>query len=197
MAKGWWGNMEMKTKVIIVSDNARQENANFLAQLISRKDDDENNVLGVKDGSIETSVWTEKQYEDNKVQLPSSAKVIFIGQSQKIKKETSQIPNKFYKYGMIYGWLGSKAVLKITDWIHAGLYTPVQVKEFMDFSEEYQKKLNIQSEPNEMKVLNFADDFFGKVKDTVFIGTLQYKCLVNVFYVDGLSEFIGDQNGEG
>lgn len=189
--------MRSTTKVIIVSDNARQENANFLAQLISRKDDNSDSVLGVKDGSVETSVWTEKIYEGNKMQLPSSAKVIFIGQSPKIKKETAQIPNKYYKYGMIYGWLGSKAVLKTTDWIHAGLYTPFQVKEFMDYSVSYQKKLNIQSEQNEMKVLNFADEFFSKVKDTVLLNSLQYKCLINVFYVDGLSSFVGDQNGEG
>lgn len=70
--------MDSTTKVIIVSDNARQENANFLAQLISRKDDNGDSVLGIKDGSLETSVWTEKIYEGNKMQLPSSAKVIFL-----------------------------------------------------------------------------------------------------------------------
>ena len=48
-----------------------------------------------------------------------------------------------------------------------------------------------------MKVLNFADEFFSKVKDTVLLNSLQYKCLINVFYVDGLSAFVGDQNGEG
>lgn len=183
-------------KIIIVSDNARQQYANFLTQLISRKDDTESSIVGVKDGSVETSVWTEKHYEDNKATLPSSAIVIFIGQSPKIKKETAQIPKMFYKYGMVYGWIGSKAVLTVKDWIHSGLYTPFNYKEFTDYYDERKNELNLHSEGNELQVLNAVDQFMNRVKDTILMVEMQYKCLTTVFYLDGLSKFLGDLNGK-
>ena len=54
-------------KLIIVCDESTQEYANYLRQLVSSKDDEENEVVGTKDGSVDAVVWLEKDYVANMV----------------------------------------------------------------------------------------------------------------------------------
>ena len=51
-------------KLIIVCDNKTEEYANLLRQLISSKDDTENEVVGIEDGTVGVVVWLEKEYRD-------------------------------------------------------------------------------------------------------------------------------------
>ena len=53
-------------KLIIVCDNKTEKYGNYLLQLISSKDDTENDVVGIEDGTVEAVVWSEKNYRDNK-----------------------------------------------------------------------------------------------------------------------------------
>lgn len=89
----------------------------MLSSLITLKDDDvENNtVVGIKDGSVEAVVWNEDIYNDNKAQLGSNTKLIFIGKN---KSSEAVIPSIRFdkdmaKYGVNVGSLGNKAVLYI------------------------------------------------------------------------------------
>lgn len=89
----------------------------MLSPLITLKDDDvENNtVVGIKDGSVEAVVWNADIYNDNKAQLGSNTKLIFIGKN---KSSEAVIPSIRFdkdmaKYGVNVGSLGNKAVLYI------------------------------------------------------------------------------------
>ena len=184
------GNLMQTKNIIIVCDKAHEKYANYLHQLVSVKDDKNEEIRGIKDGEVTSAVWLDKVYRDNKPQLPSSSLVIFIGESGTIKKETDNIPNKFYKYGMIYGWLGSKAVLKVSDRIHSGLFTIFDLKKLSDYALETQEELGMESQSNENIVLSKLDAFGESVKNVLFVKNLQYNCLVNVFYLHGFSQFI-------
>lgn len=178
------------TKIIIVCDKAHEKYANYLHQLVSVKDDSANDIIGLKDGEVSSAVWLDKIYRDSKPKLPSSSLIIFIGESGTIKKETDNIPRKYYKYGMIYGWLGSKAVLKVSNWLHSGLYTPADYKALSDYATEKHSKLGIVSQSNEMATLSKLDAFGQSVKNVLQVRNLQYYCLVDVFYLLGFSKFL-------
>lgn len=107
----------MVKKLIIVTGEKESVYAELLSSLITLKDDDvENNtVVGIKDGSVEAVVWNEDIYNDNKAQLGSNTKLIFIGKN---KSSEAVIPNIRFdkdmaKYGVNVGSLGNKAVLYI------------------------------------------------------------------------------------
>ena len=74
----------MVKKLIIVTGEKETAYAELLSSLISLKDDDmENNqIVGIKDGSVEAVVWNEAVYNDNKPQLGSNTKLIFVGKNK-------------------------------------------------------------------------------------------------------------------
>lgn len=102
-------------KLIIVSGDKEIVYAELLSSLISLKNDDrENNkIIGIKDGSAEAVVWTEKVYNDNKIQLGSNTKIVFIGKTKAAQPFMPSIRfNKsMEKYGAKIGWLGNKAII--------------------------------------------------------------------------------------
>lgn len=100
-------------KLIIVVDDKTKKYGELLSALISTKDDKEDKVVGIKDGSVESVIWTEKVYSDNQAQLSSNNKVLFIGESEPAQAVAANINcnNPFEKYGVKYGSLGNKAVI--------------------------------------------------------------------------------------
>ena len=64
-------------KLVIVCEERLRSYGDFLAQLISRKDDTEENIIGVKDGSVVAQVWTEAEYEGNQAQISSEQYILF------------------------------------------------------------------------------------------------------------------------
>ena len=56
-----------------------------MSQLISRKDDNESEIIGIKDGSAAAQVWTEKEYTANSAQISSEQYILFVGNSKLIK----------------------------------------------------------------------------------------------------------------
>lgn len=108
----------MVKKLIIVTGEKESVYAELLSSLITLKDDDvENNtVVGrIKDGSVEAVVWNEDIYNDNKAQLGSSTKLIFIGKNKSSKAVIPSIrfDKDMAKYGVNVGSLGNKAVCSI------------------------------------------------------------------------------------
>ena len=51
-------------KLIIVCDDNTVGYANYLRQLVSANDDEDDVIVGTKDDAIKVSVWLEKHYLD-------------------------------------------------------------------------------------------------------------------------------------
>lgn len=104
-------------KLIIVTGEKETVYAEFLSSLIALKDDDlkNNKIVGIKDGSVEAVVWDEKVYNDNKVQLGSNTKIVFIGKNKASEPFVTNIrfDKEKEKKGIYVGSLGNKAVIYI------------------------------------------------------------------------------------
>jgi len=104
-------DMTPRRNLILVCTDKTKAYANYFQLLISSKDDSEESVKGVQDGSVDTSVWTEEQFDANRVGLSSQEHIIFVGESSMIDAECRLMENKFDNLGMQYGWLGILPVI--------------------------------------------------------------------------------------
>lgn len=97
-------------KVIIVTGEKNDSFAELLLSLVSMKEDKKESENKCQ---IEAVIWNEKQYADNKVELNSCNKIIFIGETNGIKPVMSTIcfDDEFSKYGIYYGYMGNRAVI--------------------------------------------------------------------------------------
>lgn len=121
------------TKLIIVCDDNTVGYANYLRQLISANDDEEDVIIGTKDGAIKVSVWLEKHYLDNMSTISSNEHVLFIGENQASKNEISSMTVKFDQSGMKYGWLGKRGMMIISNTID----NPEDYNEFIELCRNY------------------------------------------------------------
>jgi hypothetical protein len=121
------------TKLIIVCDDNTVGYANYLRQLISANDDEEDVIIGTKDGAIKVSVWLEKHYLDNMSTISSNEHVLFIGENQASKNEISSMTVKFDQFGMKYGWLGKRGMMIISKTID----NPEDYNEFIELCRNY------------------------------------------------------------
>ena len=137
-------------KLSIVCDNKTEEYANLLRQLISSKDDTENEVVGIEDGTVGVVVWLEKEYRDNMATISSNEHILFLGNGEVSKKEFNSSMKMYYdQFGMTYGWLGNRGVLRVTTEI--------------DDEEEYNKFVELYSNFN----LDFEAIEFKNFRETV------------------------------
>ena len=137
-------------KLIIVCDNKTEEYANLLRQLISSKDDTENEVVGIEDGTVGVVVWLEKEYRDNMATISSNEHILFLGNGEVSIKEFNSSMKMYYdQFGMTYGWLGNRGVLRVTTEI--------------DDEEEYNKFVELYSNFN----LDFEAIEFKNFRETV------------------------------
>ena len=137
-------------KLIIVCDNKTEEYANLLRQLISSKDDTENEVVGIEDGTVGVVGWLEKEYRDNMATISSNEHILFLGNGEVSKKEFNSSMKMYYdQFGMTYGWLGNRGVLRVTTEI--------------DDEEEYNKFVELYSNFN----LDFEAIEFKNFRETV------------------------------
>ena len=121
-------------KLIIVCDEKTEQYANYLRQLISTNDDKDGEVVGIADGTVEAAVWLEKEYLANKAQISSNEHILFIGDNKTSKSESSSMVVKFEKYGMQYGWLGKRAMMKVDN----EMLEPESYDEFIEYALGYQ-----------------------------------------------------------
>lgn len=96
----------MAKSLIIVSGENEKVYAELLLSLVTLIDDDKENgkVVGIKDGSVNATIWSEKIYEDNNPQMTSSTKIVFLGKS---KSTEFILPNikfneELKKYGILW-----------------------------------------------------------------------------------------------
>ncbi len=102
-------------KLLIVCEEKYKAYGDYLVQLIGSDDDKKDTIVGVKDGEVSATVWTEKQYTDNSLQISSMQHVLFIGNTKLTKGKRTNMDEKFNKYGMKYCWLGKQAVLYVDE----------------------------------------------------------------------------------
>lgn len=122
-------------KLIIVCTKETKKYGAYLVKLISLKDDDGDTVIGVKDGSVEAVLWSEKDYEDNRPTLPSSAQILFIGDSKLIKQESFGLENAFDQYGMKFSALGNRAIMSVDN----KALKRKEYEKFIEFCKDYGK----------------------------------------------------------
>lgn len=122
-------------KLIIVTDEKNKPYANYMMALISAKDDKEDEVVGIADGSVEAVVWSEKNYADNEPTLSSNAHVLFLGDTRLSKSQRGGLNVKFDDFGLKYGWLGKRAVM----YVDHVITNVVEYNRFYDYAIKYQE----------------------------------------------------------
>lgn len=188
-------------KMIIVCDEETIKYANYLLQLIGSCDDEGEKIIGVKDGSVEATVWTENDYIANRPKLSSNTYIVFIGDSKLIKNENANMEIYFDKYGMCCGWLGKRATINV----RKKHLNKKEYDEFIEFGKKYQKnfeqaKLNvINSAP---KTAQWIALFPYVTKPIALYGIIsrkmaskkiwnqQFTLLILIFYMDALQNFL-------
>lgn len=233
-------------KLIIVCEEKLRIYGDFLAQLISRKDDTEDAIVGIKDGEAAAQVWTEKEYSNNAAQISSEQYILFIGNSKLIKEKRTHMQKKFSDFGMNYGWLGKQATLFVDHIVSLADYDNFFELASAEFTKGGQpeiakllskkfkttialpesaenvieaEQIDVPSENPTMhekrtkkfilpintaikKTAEQGVDAVAKAAD-IFVGNInratknksieeqEYSCLVLIFYLNGLSEFLG------
>lgn len=194
--------------LIIVCDEKHQKYADFLAQLISLEDDKGDSIVGVKDGAVAAQVWLEKDYLANSRTISSNQYILFVGNSKLAKDKRSHMMVKYEHYGMKYGWLGKQAALCVDevvgvdeydDFFNYAVGNQSNVERLIEAKKAESEEILVE-DPAHMVVI--VPDFIQKFKN---IGKMaikqmtsnnkledqQYSCLTYVFYLNGLSEFLG------
>ena len=146
-------------KLIIVCEDKLHRYGDFLAQLISDHDDDEDKVVGVKDGSAAAQVWGEKEYTANAAQISSEQYILFIGNSKLFKDKRHHMEKKFSKYGMNYGWRGKQAALFVDQ--------DLTLEEYDDFYTYAVQEFAVGKQPEITRLLPAEEDKKEQVIDAV------------------------------
>lgn len=203
-------------KLIIVCEERFRQYGDFLAQLVSIEDKKDIN-LGIKEGTVVAQVWSEKEYISNAGQISSEQYLLFIGNSKLSKSKRSHMSNKFSEYGMNYGWLGKQAALFVDRVVGVNDYnsfieyakrnqsdinTFIKLKSDILFLPERTDGEDIKSIKELLNIEEFYEVFiintkakiinrFKRVINKNSIEKQEYTCLVFVFYLKGLSQFLG------
>lgn len=199
-----FGQENKKTSLIIVYDDKTEAYAAFLQQLISQNDDSGEVIVGVKDSSVDATIWSTKVYEDNLSKLTSNTHVVFIGSSKIAKEQGKNITFRFSKHGMNYGWLGKRAVLYVDT---KRMLKKKEYDEFFNLCKNYLEKFEkanvnlINTLPNAVKwigvlclpIYTVPIALYGLIsgsKNHNKIIDQQFRCLTMAFYMDGIRAFL-------
>lgn len=101
--------------LIVVYKNRDEMAINQLRKLLETDDDHEDRIVGVEDGSVEIVPWTEKVWIQNKEAGTIKSKVLLIDDIKGSDQLSPIMDIKYDKYGIIYGWAGSQALLTIDE----------------------------------------------------------------------------------
>lgn len=194
-------------KLIIVCEEKLRQYGDFLAQLVSLQDDKEEGIVGVEDGAVAAQVWSEKEYSANAPQISSEQYILFIGNSKLMKEKRTFMQGQFSQYGMCYGWLGKQAALFVDHVValeeYDGFIALAQVNQ-----PEVTKLIDAKAEVDGIALLDRYKPLKAIVEGVVNpvvaavnqgvkatnnkkIEAQQYSCLTLLFYLKGLSSFLG------
>lgn len=194
-------NQKVKRNLMIVYDEKLKVYADFLIALIGQNDDNEETVIGTKDGTVVAALFESKVYNDNLPTITSNTHVLFIKGRKETEKDIKNLISKFNKYGMYYGWRGKRAVMyvnhKMLEWS--------EYKQFVGLSRNYHNRLEkknldkvnaVFSDKKSIDVISSVVYTLG-TKDLIKgyklrkeIRNQQYRCLTIALYLDGLQKFL-------
>lgn len=208
-----FGEKESKG-VVIVYDKDTEEYAEYLYGLIGSRDDKNGDVVGVEDGTVHAVKLSEKAYNDTKNTITSDEYMIFIGSNKTTKSIIKNMHIKYNKFGMIYGWLGKRAVLYLSSPINKQEvyeeflnHASVHERKFEKIDRLYDKMPSIfKKKEKKDGLLLGTNDYsllghifplplvvgFSDLSLMNKIGEQQYTCLILDFYAKGLKEFLED-----
>lgn len=146
------------------------------------------------------TIFTSKQYEDNEIDNRSDNIVIFIGKNKISKPLESIMDIKFDKFGIKYGWKGTRAFIKVK----TSSLKAKEWKEMMTYYSEKYEKINIQNGGYRAKHA-MIDAFFiliaGGVPAVIIRNVISNRKMKEIKYntaafqfveLDGLKNFIKD-----
>ncbi len=97
-----------KTLIVVYKDELLM---NQLKKMVETDDDDEQSVVGTRDGSINIVSWTEEVWLGNKKAGNIQGKILFLGDIKGTDKLIPVIDVKFDEYGVKFGWAGNQAIV--------------------------------------------------------------------------------------
>ena len=97
-----------KTLIVVYKDEMLM---NQLKKMVETHDDNEQDVVGTKDDSINIVSWTEKVWLGNKKAGNIQGKILFLGDIKGTDKLIPAVDVKFDECGVKFGWAGNQAVL--------------------------------------------------------------------------------------
>lgn len=101
---------------LIVSYKQKDEmSVNFFKKLVSKNDDLENEIVGIKDGTVKIVAWEEKVWLSNKSAGQISNKVILLDDVKGSKALLEVSDLKYNAHGIKYGWAGPQAIISIEE----------------------------------------------------------------------------------
>lgn len=192
-----------KTSLTIICDEKLVEYADFLMALIGQNDDNGENIIGTKDGSVSAAIWTPKEYRDNMAKISSDSHLLFIGSFKEAKSNGKNVDFNFNKFGMHYGWRGKRAVM----FVENKLLKKEEYGQFITFAQSYKKTFDkvtlnfVNTLPDALKwagalflpILVAPIPIYGLISGSKAhkkIQDQQYICLSMVLYLDGLQKFL-------
>ena len=96
-----------KTLIVVYKDELLM---NQLKKLVESHDDNQE-IVGTRDNSINIVSWTEKVWLDNKKAGNIKEKILFLGDVKGTDDLIPVIDIKYSEYGVKFGWAGNQAVV--------------------------------------------------------------------------------------
>ena len=189
--------------LIVVCDDKERAFVNYLTQLIGTKTID-------LEGFAEGAIWNIKEYRDNLAEISFMQKILFVGMNKYSKEQVDTIKEKYNKFGMHFGWLGTRAVLyvdDITDNIKDIKNFKSEYENFLKYSQKYDIEHKDILEPfikeNKKMFINAMTllvpyGIVGRTKKIAYdlnkirlkIKKQKYETLIKIFYIEGLKNFM-------
>ena len=189
--------------LIVVCDDKERAFVNYLTQLIGTKTID-------LEGFAEGAIWNIKEYRDNLAEISFMQKILFVGMNKYSKEQVDTIKEKYNKFGMHFGWLGTRAVLYVDD-------ITDNIKDIKNFKSEYENFLKY-SQKYDIEHKDILEPFIKENKK-MFINAMtllvpycvvgrttkiaydlnkirleikkqKYETLIKIFYIEGLKNFM-------
>ena len=189
--------------LIVVCDDKERAFVNYLTQLIGTKTID-------LEGFAEGAIWNIKEYRDNLAEIFFMQKILFVGMNKYSKEQVDTIKEKYNKFGMHFGWLGTRAVLYVDD-------ITDNIKDIKNFKSEYENFLKY-SQKYDIEHKDILEPFIKENKK-MFINAMtllvpygivgrttkiaydlnkirleikkqKYETLIKIFYIEGLKNFM-------
>ena len=151
-----------------------------------------------------------KEYRDNLAEISFMQKILFVGMNKYSKEQVDTIKEKYNKFGMHFGWLGTRAVLYVDD-------ITDNIKDIKNFKSEYENFLKY-SQKYDIEHKDILEPFIKENKK-MFINAMtllvpygivgrttkiaydlnkirleikkqKYETLIKIFYIEGLKNFM-------